>query len=74
MDSPLWLSLAGNLCLWAALPPLRWSLLAWVGLVFWLILIKLPHLRGRRPYVVIWLSSALFWMAVLQGVRLAHAA
>ncbi|MHB8863862.1 MAG: apolipoprotein N-acyltransferase [Pirellulaceae bacterium] len=74
LDSPLWLSLAGNLCLWAALPPLRWSLLAWVGLLFWLILIKLPHLRGRRPYVVIWLSSALFWMAVLQGVRLAHAA
>ena len=74
LDSPLWLSVAGNACLWAALPPLRWSMLAWLAPVFWLKLIMLDRLRGRRPYVAIWLSSAVFWMAVMQGIRLAHLA
>ncbi len=72
LDSPLWLSVAGNACLWAALPPLRWSVLAWLAPLFWSKLILLDELRGRRPYVAIWLSSAVFWMAVMQGMRLAH--
>ena len=31
--------------------------------MFWLKLIMLDRLRGRRPYVAIWLSSAAFWNA-----------
>ncbi len=71
-DSPLWLSSASSLLLWAALPPLGWWPLAWIAPVFWLRLIRQDPLRGRRPYVAIWFSSALFWMAVMQGIRLAH--
>lgn len=71
-DSPLWLSSASSLLVWAALPPLGWWPLAWIAPVFWLRLIRQDPLRGRRPYVAMWFSSALFWMAVIQGIRLAH--
>jgi apolipoprotein N-acyltransferase len=71
-DSPLWLSSASSLLLWAALPPLNWWPLAWIAPVCWLRLITQDPLRGRRPYVAIWFSSVLFWMAVMQGIRLAH--
>jgi apolipoprotein N-acyltransferase len=58
--------------LWAALPPVRWWPLAWIAPLFWLRLIAQSQLAGRRPYGAIWLSSVLYWVVVLQGIRLAH--
>jgi apolipoprotein N-acyltransferase len=72
LASPWWLSILANLCLWAALPPLRFTVLGWLAPVFWLRVIVLPELPGRRVYWKIWLSSVLFWIAVMQGIRLAH--
>ena len=69
--SPLALSLAGGGLLWASLPPLSWWPLAWVAPVFWLWLAR-RQLGGRYPYAAVWFASAIQWMVVMQGIRLAH--
>ncbi len=57
---------------WAALPPLEWWPLAWLVPLPWILVVQ-PHAWPVcRPYLRIWLLGGLFWMAVLQGVRLAH--
>ena len=66
------LAAAGNVLLWAALPPLSWSLLAWIAPVPWILLIRKGHLAGRRPYGVIWLASFAFWLAALYWLTLPH--
>jgi apolipoprotein N-acyltransferase len=70
--SPLSLSLASGGLLWAALPPLSWWPLAWVAPVFWLRLAQRTQLGGRYPYAAVWVASAVYWMVVMQGIRLAH--
>ncbi len=65
-------ALAGGMLLWAALPPLSWWPLGWLAPLCWLPLIRRVHLPGRHPYVAIWLASVLYWMVVMQGIRLAH--
>jgi apolipoprotein N-acyltransferase len=66
------LSLAGSLLLWAAFPPLGWSLLAWIAPLPWLILAADEKLSGRRPYLVLWVAGLAHWLLLLQGIRLAH--
>ncbi|MDX1944075.1 MAG: apolipoprotein N-acyltransferase [Pirellulaceae bacterium] len=68
----LGLALAGSLLLWASFPPLGLWPLAWIAPLPWLVLVQLPALPGRRPYVSIWLAGLLFWLLILQGIRLAH--
>lgn len=69
-----WWALASGTLLWAAFPPLNGWPLAWLAPLGWLQLIRLPQLPGRRPYLGIWLAGLLHWLALLQGVRLAHPA
>jgi apolipoprotein N-acyltransferase len=66
--------MAGGLLLWASFPPLGWWPLAWIALVPWLILIRVKHLPGRRPYAVLAVACFLHWLILLQGIRLAHPA
>lgn len=68
-DLPIVLSL---FFLWAALPPLNWWPLAWLFPLPWILILRPPRLATRRPYLRIWLWGGLYWIAVLQGVRLAH--
>ncbi len=68
-DLPIVLSLFS---LWAALPPLNWWPLAWLFPLPWILIVRPPRLPARRPYLRIWLWGGLYWIAVLQGVRLAH--
>jgi apolipoprotein N-acyltransferase len=70
--STLAVALSGQLLLWAAFPPLEWSLMAWVAPVPWVMLVRLTALPGRRPYAALWLSSVLFHLAVLYWVTLPH--
>ena len=76
-DRHSWLSyelrvaLAG-LLLWAALPPLNWWPLAWLFPIPLATLIETRDWNIRRPYLRLWVIGMLFWIAVLQGVRLAH--
>jgi apolipoprotein N-acyltransferase len=68
------LSLFSGVLLWASFPPLGWWPLAWVAPLGWLVLIRRDRLPGRRPYRLLALGCFLHWLAVLQGIRLAHPA
>lgn len=62
----------GSLLYWAALPPLNWGLLGWIAPLPWLMLARQRQLSGRRPYVVLYLAGAAFWLAALHWLRLPH--
>jgi len=64
----------GSLLLFAAQPPLGWSLLAWVAPLPWLWIASQRELAVRRPNVQVWLAGVLYWMCALHWVRLAHPA
>jgi len=68
------LAAASSLMLWAALPPLSWWPLAWIAPLPWLWLIQMPKLPGRWPYLAIYMAGFLHWLAVIEGIRLAHPA
>ena len=65
-------ALASSVALWAALPPLGWSLLAWVAPLGWLWLFDRRQLDGRHPYRALWLAGFAFWMGTLHWLRLPH--
>ena len=73
-SSALACSLLSGVLLWASFPPLGWWPLAWIAPVGWLLLIRCERLPGRRPYGSLALGCFLHWLAVLQGIRLAHPA
>lgn len=64
--------LAGSVLTWLAFPPLGWSLLVWVGPIFWLRWIRVEQLPGKRPYRTIWLAGILFWLLAVHWIRLPH--
>lgn len=71
--SPLWPALLSGLLFWAALPPLGWWPLGWLAPIGLLWIVAAPDSWSvRHPYVAIWGASAVFWIAVMQGIRLAH--
>ena len=63
---------AGSVLLWAALPPLTLSLLAWLAPIPWILLVRRNQLTGRRPYFMIWLSSFLMYLASFYWLTLPH--
>ncbi len=67
-------ALAGAGLLWAALPPLGWSALAWFALLPWLCLVQRPALPGRRPYRDLWIAGFVFWLCAIHWLRLPHPA
>lgn len=64
----------GSVLLFAAQPPLGWSLLAWVAPLPWLWLSTQQQFAARRPNLQIWLAGVLYWLCTLHWVRLAHPA
>ena len=65
-------ALCGAIVLWAALPPLDWWWLGWIGPVWWVMLARREELSGKRPYVALWLVGFLFWLAAYHFLRLPH--
>ena len=65
-------ALVGSLLTYLAHPPVGWSLLAWVGPVPWLMLVRMPRLPDRRPYRALWLAGAAFWLIAIQWIRLPY--
>ena len=65
-------AVVGSLLCWLALPPVGWSLLAWVGPVPWLLLVSQEKLPGRRPYRALWLGGFVFWLLAVHWIRLPH--
>jgi apolipoprotein N-acyltransferase len=66
--------LFSGLLLWASFPPLSCWPLAWIAPIGWLVLVRCNRLPGRRPYAAVALACFLHWLAVFEGVRLAHPA
>jgi apolipoprotein N-acyltransferase len=73
-DVTLRVGVVGALLLWACLPPLGLAPLAWIAPVPWLWLARLPVLPGRRPYLALWSSGAVFWVLTNHWLRLPHPA
>lgn len=59
---------------YAAQPPIDLGGAIWLAPLPWLWLAAHTARPGRRGYLILWLSSCLFWLATMQGVRLAHPA
>lgn len=57
-----------------AQPPLAWSPVGWLALVPWALLVTRPAGLTRRQCWAVWLAGAAYWLATMQGVRLAHPA
>jgi apolipoprotein N-acyltransferase len=64
-------ALASALLLWASFAPVGASWLAWLAPIGWLHAVERKEPLGRRGYFYLWLSGLLFWLLILQGVRLA---
>ncbi len=64
--------LLGHAFWWIALPPLGLAPAAFLAPVAWVLLIRQPVLPGRRPYLALWLSSFVFWLAALYWLTLPH--
>lgn len=64
----------GSLLLFAAQPPLSWSLLAWIAPLPWLAIVTQRQLGEWRPNLQIWLAGVLYWLCTLYWIRLAHPA
>lgn len=64
----------GALLLWASLPPWNLAWLGWIAPVPWLWLARLPQLPGRRPYLALYFSGAVFWVLTNHWLRLPHPA
>ncbi len=65
-------AMASAVVLWAAFPPVGWSLLAWIAPLGWLHIAARAPTLSRRNYITLWLSGCVFWLATLQGIRLAY--
>jgi apolipoprotein N-acyltransferase len=65
-------AVVGSVLCWLALPPVGWSLLAWVGPIPWLLLVAQKKLPGRRPYRALWLGGFVFWLLAAHWIRLPH--
>ncbi len=62
----------GQVLWWAAIAPLEWAPLAWLAPVPWVWLVRRDGLPGKRPYGALWLTSFVFYLAVLYWVTLPH--
>ena len=77
------LSLFGGCLLWTAFPPINWSFMAWFAPMLWMPLLtadsffsskspkRLKRILGNS-YTHMWLAHVIYWMIMLQGLRLAH--
>ena len=71
-DRTLQIALVGSLLLFASLPPLGMSLLAWIAPVPWFWLARQRELSGPRPYLALYMAGLVFWLAVNYFLCLPH--
>ncbi len=69
---PVLLVAIGLLFYWIGLPPLKQPWGGYIASFFLCAAVYIPFPSGRRTWLGIYLVSALFWLALLQGIRLAY--
>lgn len=69
--SKVWPAYLSAVLLWASFPPIGLHALAWIAPWGWIWFSDRPKL-GRRDYLHLWFSGCIFWLAILQGIRLAY--
>lgn len=62
-------SLLGAVLFFFSFSPHGWAGFGWLAPLPFVILVRQRQLQGRRPYIAIWLSASLAWLALLEGVR-----
>ncbi len=67
-----WPACVTAILMWMAQPPLGFSLLAWIAPVGLLWIIDRPQSPGKSGYFYVWLAGCVYWLAILQGIRLAY--
>lgn len=71
-DRTLQIALLGSALLFASLPPLGMSLLAWIAPVPWFWLARQRELPGPRPYCALYAAGLAFWLAVNYWLCMPH--
>ena len=71
-QSPVWPAYASAAALWMSFAPVGLSFLGWLAPLGWLHIASRRERLTRRDYFHLWLSGCVFWLAILQGVRLAY--
>lgn len=64
-------ALISCLALWAAFPPAEMSWIAWIAPIGLVSIVANPSAPRGTGYFWLWIAGCLFWLALLQGVRLA---
>lgn len=67
-------ALTGSALLWASFPPCGVDLLVFFAPVAWIWIAQRPELPGNRPYLTLWFFGFIYWLVLIQGIRLAHPA
>ena len=62
----------GGIVLWLAQPPVGFAPLAWVATIPWIFVITEPQLKGRTPYLQIWMALWMYWLASLYFIPIPH--
>lgn len=69
----LWLpALTGSLLLWSSFAPLQLTITSLFALVPWILMCVSPTPFRRSDYFRLWIAGCLFWLLILQGIRLAY--
>jgi len=66
------LAFIGACFYWLSLPPFKQPWAGYIACGFWSAIIAKEQPLARRDYWMIWMCSALMWLALLQGIRLAN--
>lgn len=66
------LALSSAILLWSSFAPLQLTITSLFALVPWILLCANPAPFRRSDYFRLWIGGCLFWLLILQGIRLAY--
>lgn len=66
------LALSSSLLLWTSFAPLQLTVTSLFALVPWLLLCANPSPFRKSDYFRLWIAGCVFWLLILQGIRLAY--
>ena len=72
LRKPWFAALLGAFFYWLSLPPMHFPWAAYLACGCWITLVAKTETISPREYWSIWLASAICWLALLQGIRLAY--